>query len=172
MLILLSRPRPPPAALVQCALGRAIEYRGVFKADEAAARMQRGNGSCAGAGADVSHHRADLGVGFDEILAQLHGLLRGVDAARYSNGTFDANDHISREQLAVMLWRYAGSPMTNHSLNHFTDVNSISGYARTALAWANENGIVGGIGNHVLATQGKATRAQVATMLMRMMRNT
>lgn len=96
---------------------------------------------------------------------------RGI-VGGYPNGTYGADDDISREQLAVMLWRYAGSPMTNHSLNHFTDVNSISGYARTALAWANENGIVGGIGNNVLDPQGKATRAQVAAMLMRMMLNT
>lgn len=96
---------------------------------------------------------------------------RGI-VGGYPNGTYCPDDAISREQLAFMLWRYSGSPMTNHSLNHFTDVNSISSYARTALAWANENGIVGGIGNHVLDPKGKATRAQVASMLMRMMLNT
>ena len=116
-----------------------------------------------GAFSDLNGHWAT-----DSILwAADRGIVGG-----YSNGTFGANDDISREQLAVMLWRYAGSPMTNHSLNHFADVNSISGYARTALAWANENGIVGGVGNHVLDPQGKATRAQVAAMLMRMMLNT
>ncbi len=45
-------------------------------------------------------------------------------------------------------------------------------YARLALAWANEHGIIGGIGNNTLAPKGYATRAQVAAMLMRMMQNT
>ena len=95
---------------------------------------------------------------------------RGI-VSGYSNGTFGANDDITREQLAFMLWRYAGSPKSNHSLNHFTDADSISGYAKTALAWANENGILSGFKNNVLDPKGKATRAQVATLLMHMMRN-
>ena len=57
--------------------GGAVEHGGIFKADEAAACVQRGNGSCAGAGADVSHHLALVGIGLNEVLAQLHRLLCG-----------------------------------------------------------------------------------------------
>ncbi len=87
----------------------------------------------------------------------------------YPDGSYGADDSITREQLAVMLWRYAGSPETDHGLDHFKDAGSIASYARMALAWANENGIIGGIGNNTLDPKGDATRAQVATMLMRMM---
>ena len=58
--------------------GGAIDGRGGFKADEAAARVEGGHGGCAGASADVRHHLAGACVGLDEILAQLHGLLGRV----------------------------------------------------------------------------------------------
>ncbi len=70
-----------------------------------------------------------------------------------------------------MLWIYAGSPESSYDLSNFSDEESISSYARTAFAWANENGIISGIGNDLLSPQGTATRAQVATMLMKMMQN-
>ena len=84
----------------------------------------------------------------------------------YGNGNYGPNDNITREQLAVMLWRYAGSPESDHSLDHFTDAHLISDYAETALAWANENGIINGKGGGILDPKGDATRAQVAQMLM------
>jgi len=84
----------------------------------------------------------------------------------YGNGLFGAEDNISREQLAFMLWRYAGSPESDHSLDHFADQEQISSYAQQALAWANANGILGGKGNSVLDPKGDATRAEVAQMLM------
>ena len=84
----------------------------------------------------------------------------------YGNGCYGPNDSITREQLAVMLWRYAGSPDSDHSLEHFKDVHLIASYAETALAWANENGIINGKGDGILDPKGNATRAQVAQMLM------
>ena len=56
---------------------------GIFKADEAAVRVYGGNGSRAAARADVHHHRSFVGIGLDEILVQLHGLLHGMDADRH-----------------------------------------------------------------------------------------
>ena len=89
----------------------------------------------------------------------------------YGNGMFGPNDNITREQLAVMLWRYAGSPAATEKELHFTDADKASGYALEALRWAVENGVMGGYGNGQLAPQGLATRAQVAQMLMNFLKN-
>ena len=83
----------------------------------------------------------------------------------YGNGMFGPNDNITREQLAVMLWRYAGSPAATDKELHFTDADKASGYALEALRWAVENGIINGYGDGRLGPQGLATRGQVAQML-------
>lgn len=83
----------------------------------------------------------------------------------YGNGLFGPGDNITREQLAVMLWRYAGSPAATNKELHFADTNEISSYALDALCWATENGIINGYGEGELAPKGEATRAQVAQML-------
>ena len=80
-----------------------------------------------------------------------------------SDGTnMDAN--LTREQLAVMLWSYAGKPAPTSSLNSFVDSGSISDWAVQAMAWAVENGLISGMGDNLLNPQGQATRAQVATI--------
>ena len=89
----------------------------------------------------------------------------------YGNGMFGPNDNITREQLAVMLWRYAGSPAATDKELHFTDADQASGFALEALRWAVENGIISGYGNGQLAPQGLATRGQVAQMLMNFLKN-
>ena len=52
-------------------------------------------------------------------------------------------------------------------LSAFTDTDKISGYAITALRWANAAGIVGGYGDGTLLPRGNATRAQAAALLQR-----
>ena len=89
----------------------------------------------------------------------------------YGNGMFGPNDNITREQLAVMLWRYAGSPAATDKELHFTDADQASGFALEALRWAVENGIINGYGDGQLAPQGLATRGQVAQMLMNFLKN-
>ncbi len=83
----------------------------------------------------------------------------------YGNGMFGPNDNITREQLAVMLWRYAGSPAATEKELHFTDADKASGYALEALRWAVENGIMSGKGGGILDPKGLATRVQTAQML-------
>ena len=83
-----------------------------------------------------------------------------------SDGT-DADGYVTREQLATMLWRYAGEPDSDYSLSAFTDAGSVSGYAAAAMAWAVEHGIISGVTDTTLVPQGTATRAQCAAMLMR-----
>ena len=95
---------------------------------------------------------------------------RGI-VGGYGNGMFGPNDNITREQLAVMLWRYAGSPAATDKELHFTDADKASGYALEALRWAVENGVMIGKGNGQLAPQGLATRGQVAQMLMNFLKN-
>lgn len=79
--------------------------------------------------------------------------------------------NISREQLVTMLWRYCGSPSGAGNVSGYTDAGQISGYAQEAMAWAIENGIVSGFGDGRLGPQGQATRAQVAQMLMNLLKS-
>ncbi len=89
---------------------------------------------------------------------------RGI-VGGYGNGMFGPNDNITREQLAVMLWRYAGSPAATDKELHFNDAGKASGYALDALRWAVENGVMSGKGGGILDPKGLATRAQTAQML-------
>ena len=92
--------------------------------------------------------------------ASAKGIISG-----YDNGQVGAEDDISREQLAVILWRYAGSPAASSSTLNFTDAAMASGYATSALSWATEVGIISGTGNGALSPKAQASRAQVAQML-------
>ena len=95
---------------------------------------------------------------------------RGI-VGGYGNGMFGPNDNITREQLAVMLWRYAGSPAATDKELHFTDADKASGYALEALRWAVENGVMSGKGGGILDPRGLATRAQTAQMLKNFLNN-
>lgn len=98
-------------------------------------------------------------------VAQQWAIANGVSDGTMPNGT------ITREQLAAMLYRYAVSkgmvkgPATA-DLSVFADANSVSSYAVEAMQWAVSTGLIGGMDGK-LNPQGSATRAQVATMLMR-----
>ncbi len=83
-----------------------------------------------------------------------------------SDGTAPAAP-VTREQLAVMLYRYAGAPAVEAQTSAFPDAAQISPYARDAVHWAVENGILTGFVNGALAPTAQATRAQVAVMLAR-----
>lgn len=85
----------------------------------------------------------------------------------YGNGKFAPNDPVTREQMAAMLWRYAGSPKVDGSLSSFADGAQTSSWAQTATIWAVEQGLIVGVGNDRLESRGQATRAQAATTLMR-----
>lgn len=96
-------------------------------------------------------------------------------AGGYGGSSFGPSDTITREQLAVMLYRYAqeqGCDVTaSADLSGFSDVNDVSDYALEALKWASAAGIVNGTDENTLTPQGSATRAQVAVMLMRFCEN-
>lgn len=90
----------------------------------------------------------------------------------YGNGQFGPNDNITREQLAVMLWRYVGSPAADEQALDFSDADQVSSYAMQALCWATANGLMKGSGNGYLNPGGLATRAQVAQMLKNFIEST
>lgn len=89
----------------------------------------------------------------------------------YDKGKFAPNDAITREQIAVMLHRYAkvkgvGLQAKASSLS-FKDANQISGYAKESITWAVSKGIMKGNTDVTINPSGLATRAEVATMLER-----
>ena len=87
------------------------------------------------------------------------------------NGLFAPNASITREQLAVMLWRYAGRPAATSRELRFRDADQAGNYALEALAWAVENGVLNGFDDGRLGPQSQATRAQAAQMLMNFAEN-
>lgn len=93
------------------------------------------------------------------------GLEWAVDRG-ISDGTAPES-HITREQFAVMLYRYAGAPETDGELEGFVDAAAVSDWAGDALRWAVVQGIVTGRDGARLDPQGLATRAEAAAMLYR-----
>ena len=105
--------------------------------------------------------------------ASKNGVVNGV-----GNGRFAPNGKITREQMAVILFRYANQQSIDTGkrgdFDKFADANRVSSYAVDALQWAVAEGIVGGSsegGKLLLNPQGNATRAEVATILMRFLEN-
>ena len=99
-----------------------------------------------------------------------NGIVNGV-----SETSFAPDDSITREQMAAILYRYAsykGYDVTaSGSLNAYADAAQVSSYAATAMQWANGEGLITGVTGTTLDPQGSATRAQVATILMRFCEN-
>ena len=97
-------------------------------------------------------------------------------AGGYGGGVFGPDDPITREQLAAILYRYAQAKGYDTSVGEdtnilsYTDALEISEYAIPAMQWACGAGILEGDAGH-LYPQGNATRAQIATMLMRFCEN-
>ena len=80
----------------------------------------------------------------------------------------NATDYVTREQLATMLWRYAGEPETDGSgVGVFDDGETVSIWAFDAMSWALNNGVITGVSDDALLPANTATRAQCAAMLMR-----
>lgn len=90
------------------------------------------------------------------------GLVSGI-----GEGRFAPNSNITREQLAVILYKFAGSPAVSATELTFKDSAAISAWAQNAIAWAVQEGFLSGMSDGTLTPAGQATRAQVATILMR-----
>ena len=106
--------------------------------------------------------------------AAKNGVVTGV-----GDGKFDPEGKITREQMAAILYRYSKALGLDVSqtaeLSAFPDGSKTSDYAKEALSWAVAEGLITGTKNGsstYLDPQGSATRAQVATILMRYIENT
>lgn len=103
--------------------------------------------------------------------AAANGIVTG-----YGDGSFDPDAAITREQLAAILYRYAGykgcdSAAAGAGLDGYDDQGQVSGYAADALSWASARGLITGVTGSSMAPGGSADRAQVATILMRFCEN-
>lgn len=94
--------------------------------------------------------------------ASSEGIVNGTGA-----NAFSPNASVTREQLAAMLYRYAGEPSVSADLSAYTDTVDISPYASKAVEWCVAKGILSGKSATRLAPQDTATRAECATMLQR-----
>lgn len=88
-----------------------------------------------------------------------------------SNGQ-NPEENVTRQELAMLLWRYAGKPETKGSLAEFVDAGSVDAFAEAPMRWAVEQGIVGGKDAKRLDPAGTASRAEVAAMLERFVKAT
>ena len=102
--------------------------------------------------------------------AQANNIVNGITTT-----TFGPDNAITREQMAAILYRYAqfkGYDVTaSNDLGSYTDASQISAYATTAMQWANAEGLITGNTTTTINPIGNATRAEVATILMRFCEN-
>ena len=96
------------------------------------------------------------------LWANQEGVVDGM-----SPDTFAPNEDISRQDLALMLYRYAGEPTVTGDLDGFKDAGQVGDWAEEAITWAVEEGIIDGMTPTTLEPTGTATRAQAAAMLQR-----
>ena len=100
------------------------------------------------------------------VWATEHGIVTG-----YGDGRFGPNDSVTREQMAVMLYRYSiykeYEMEGNGDLKGFSDAGSVSVWALDAFRWANAERIMTGRTETELVPDGTATRAEAATIIMR-----
>ena len=98
--------------------------------------------------------------------ASREGIVNGISADEFA-----PDNNITREQMAAMLYRYAKymglSTSYKADLSAYADADSISDYAKDAMAWAVGAGLINGVTATTLNPAGSATRAQVATILVR-----
>ncbi len=89
--------------------------------------------------------------------------------AGIGGGLYDPDSNVTREQFAVMLYKYArfkGYDLTaTGDLTQFPDAGSISSWAETALSWANGNGLINGHENGTIDPKGSTIRAQAASIM-------
>ena len=103
------------------------------------------------------------------IWAAANGIVTGTDST-----SFSPDAKVTREQLAAILYRYAQyrklDTDVSAKLNSFTDTDSVSAYASEALGWAVSEGLINGASGKLMP-KGDATRAQVAAILHRFVKN-
>lgn len=101
--------------------------------------------------------------------AAANGIVTGKSATRFA-----PNDPVTREQMVTILRRYAlhfgAADGEADALEGFADAGSVSGYATDAMRWAVSAGLINGVSADAVNPGGQASRAQIATILMRFVR--
>lgn len=97
--------------------------------------------------------------------AETAGLIAG-----YPDGRFGVGDSVTRQQVATILWRWAGSPAA--SAENYLDENAISAYAQTAVDWSRSNGIIAARSDGRFAPTDNATRGEIVSALYNYMGKT
>ncbi len=83
------------------------------------------------------------------------------------DGKFGSDVGITREQLALILYNYAGKPTSPSQQLNFADADKAASWSVDALRWAIGAGLFSGRTGGILDPQGPATRAEVAQMMMK-----
>ena len=87
---------------------------------------------------------------------------------------FAPNEPVTREALVTILYRYAALkqnlPAAGDELGRFADGKQVSVYARNAVNWALQTGLLTGVSKTKLSPKGLATRAQIAVLLERFLK--
>ena len=135
---------------------------GTTSRGQIAAILYRASGSPEVSGGTAFTDVVDTAYYADAVRwASAHGVVTG-----YGDGTFRPNNPITRQQLAAILWRYAGSPAPEGGAD-YADEDTISAYASTAVDWARDTGIISGRDGNRFDPNGRAARAQAAVILHR-----
>ena len=148
---------------------------GVFSPDNAMTRamlvtvLWRAEGqSTASSAASFTDAASDSWYSSAVAWAVENGIVNGT-----SDTTFSPDKSVTRQEIAAILQRYAkykGADITQTAdLSAYTDNASVASWASDAMAWAVNKGVITGATSTTLAPSANATRAQVATMLMRYM---
>ncbi len=86
----------------------------------------------------------------------------------YPDGTFHPNSPISRQELVTVLYRYNGSPkVTTNKLASFADAGSVYNYAKDAMEWAIDEGVIQGYTNNTIRPKNTTKRTELATIMVR-----
>ncbi len=102
--------------------------------------------------------------------ASANGIISG-----YSDTKFAPDQNITREEMAVIMSRYAAYKGINTDIHGdltvlFTDADAVSGWAEKNMIWAVESGLISGKGNNILDPLGNTTRAEAAAVLQRLLK--
>lgn len=111
-------------------------------------------------------------TGEDPSYAAIAWAVEGRIFTGFADGTLRPDATLTREQLAAVLFRMQGEPQTDgaiqSSLSPFADRESVPDYAREAMGWAVSSGLLNGVSAEMLAPEGTVTRAQLASIVLRL----
>lgn len=92
------------------------------------------------------------------------GIIKG-----YDDGSFHPDAEITRAEMAAMIAKAMGQPIAANAPTGFADDKDIPGWAKSAVAYVKQAGIVKGKGNNEFAPRDHATRAEAVAVLLNML---